>query len=103
LRAKKFDFSEKSNFWASQPSLNTPSSFDSSGLVCYYRATLEVKGIQILMNSLSAPQQSSPMAAHVERAVLVLAPRLDGSWRGFYFAYFSSQRDALHARTDPMP
>lgn len=56
------------------------------------------------MISLAALQQSSQSTAPVERAVFVLAPRLDGSWRGFYFGYyFSSQHCALHANTDPMP
>jgi hypothetical protein len=55
------------------------------------------------MISLSAAQRSSHTTAHVERAVFALAPRLDGSWRGFYFVYFSSQRCALHAGTDTIP
>jgi hypothetical protein len=55
------------------------------------------------MKILSAPQLASPMIAHGERAVFALAPRLDGSWRGFYFGYFNSHADALHARTDPLP
>jgi hypothetical protein len=55
------------------------------------------------MNGQSKPQQPSLMPAHDERALLALAPRLDGSWRGFYFGAFSSHADALHARTDPRP
>ncbi len=77
-------------------------SFDSLLLLCYHPATLKLK-VLASMISLSAPQHSSQPTAHDEHAVFVLAPRLDGSWRGFYFAYFSSQRHALHARTDPMP
>jgi hypothetical protein len=47
------------------------------------------------MISLSAPQHTSQMTAQVEHVVFALAPRLDGSWRGFYFGYFSRQRRAL--------
>lgn len=32
--------------------------------------------------------------------VFALAPRLDFSWRGFYFSYFSHPSNALYAMTD---
>jgi hypothetical protein len=46
------------------------------------------------MITLSAPQHSSQPAARVGRVVFAVEPRLDGSWRGFYFGYFSSQNRA---------
>jgi len=57
----------------------------------------------IPMISLSVSQPVSQSTAHGERAEFALLPRLDGSWRGFYFGYFSSHCRALHARTDPTP
>jgi hypothetical protein len=77
--------------------------FDSHLLLCYHRATVKRK-VFLSMITLPTPQQRMRASAQVERGVFALAPRLDGSWRGFYFPYyFTGQRSALHARTDPAP
>ncbi len=49
-----------------------------------------------MMISLSAPQNTSQPTARIGGVVFAFEPRLDGSWRGFYFGYFSRQRCALH-------
>ncbi len=74
----------------------------TAAALCVTIPPLKLKA-QTSMISLSPSQPLNPSTAHGERVLFALAPRLDASWRGFYFGYFSSHRRAPHAQTDPTP